>query len=131
MRLLQDTGDPFTHFVACVLLNRTSSKQVARVLPVLLARHGTPDAMVSADPGELAELLRPLGFFRSRAVRLIELAGDYARLGPSPELRGVGRYGWQSYEILFLGRRPEGVTDKALLLYLSHREASGHERVPL
>lgn len=123
-RLLQDVRQPWRHFAICALLNRARGAQVAELLPVLFRRHPTARALARADEGALAELLRPLGMQRVRARRLREIAawfeaGNVPVISGSPP--GAGRYAMDSFQILFLGHAPDGVTDRRLLAYLAER----------
>ena len=91
---------PFQLLVATVLSAQTTDVRVNSVTPALFERYPDATALASADPGELEELIRPTGFFRSKAQSLIGLARslDERFDGQVPEaledlvtLPGVGR----------------------------------------
>ena len=91
---------PFQLLVATILSAQTTDERVNQVAPALFARYPTPAEMAGADPGELEALIRPTGFFRSKARSLVgmaqaleerfggEVPGDMEHLVSLP---GVGR----------------------------------------
>lgn len=92
--------NPFELLVATVLSAQTTDKRVNDVTPTLFANFPTPAAMARADVAVLEEILRPLGFFRSKAKSLLglsrALADDFkgevpADLSALVQLPGVGR----------------------------------------
>ena len=57
-------SDPFT-LVICVLLSaQTTDAAVNKVTPELFKHWPTAEAMAEADPAEIAEVIRTIGFFR-------------------------------------------------------------------
>lgn len=95
-----DFTDPFTLLVATVLSAQTTDVRVNATTPTLFARYPTPAELAAADPDELEEILRPLGFFRSKARAVTGLsqalverhAGQVpARIEDLVALPGVGR----------------------------------------
>jgi endonuclease-3 len=95
-----DFADAFQLLVATVLSAQTTDVGVNKVTPVLFSRYPTPEALAGADPAELETILRPTGFFRSKARSVLGLAaavverhdgevpGSMAELTALP---GVGR----------------------------------------
>lgn len=65
--------NPFQLAVATVLSAQTTDERVNQVTPALFARYPTPDELGHAEVGELEALIRPTGFFRSKAKSLIGL----------------------------------------------------------
>ena len=63
----------FQLLVATVLSAQTTDQRVNQVTPALFARYPTPEELGQADPDELEALIRPTGFFRSKARSLIGL----------------------------------------------------------
>lgn len=99
-RPLLDFASPFQLLVATVLSAQCTDAMVNRVSPALFARYPTPRDLAVADPGELEELIRPTGFYRSKAAHLRSLAAVLeARFGGAVPatmeelvgLSGVGR----------------------------------------
>jgi endonuclease-3 len=95
-----DFADPFQLLVATVLSAQTTDARVNQVTPAVFARYPTPADLAAAEPGELEELIRPTGFFRSKARSLMglgrELASRYGGEVPATmedlvTLPGVGR----------------------------------------
>ena len=95
-----DFESPFQLLCATVLSAQCTDVRVNQVTPALFARYPDARAMAGAARPDLEELIRPTGFFRSKATSLLELSrdivdlhggdvpGDLARL---TALRGVGR----------------------------------------
>ncbi len=66
--------DAFQLLVATILSAQTTDERVNQVTPALFRRYPTPSDLSAADPGELEQLIRPTGFFRSKARSLIGMA---------------------------------------------------------
>lgn len=120
--LLQEElcDDAWKMLVACVLLNRTSFKQVRPVIKDLFTKYPTPESMSRADQAELALMLAKLGFQNRRARTLIRFSDEYARVSwvDLAELYGIGKYAVDSYDMFVMGRVAETVpNDKKLLAY--------------
>lgn len=120
--LVVQPDGPWRVLVGCCLLNKTSRKQADRVWPELFLRWPSPSAMASADAADLEELLRPLGFGRVRAKRLVEMSSAYAAGSWSDvvQLPGVGKYASDSWKIFVEGDRSSvDPDDKELKRYLA------------
>lgn len=87
--------------VICVLLSaQTTDVAVNKVTPELFRRWPTPEAMSQADPAELGEVIRTIGFWRSKAAHCVGasqmIVADYGGEVPGSmeeltRLPGVGR----------------------------------------
>ena len=95
-----DFTDPFTLLVATVLSAQTTDVRVNATTPTLFARYPGPAELAAADPDELEEILKPLGFFRAKARAVTGLAAALVeqfdgqvprRLEQLVSLPGVGR----------------------------------------
>lgn len=95
-----DFETPFQLLVATVLSAQCTDVRVNQVTPALFAHFPDAVAMAGASRDSLEELIRPTGFFRSKATSLLELSRDIVerhdgevpgRLKDLVELRGVGR----------------------------------------
>jgi methyl-CpG-binding domain protein 4 len=123
---LKYRSEPWKLLVACILLNRTSRRQVDGVIDDLFLDYPTPEALSQARERDLSELLHPLGMQRNRATRLIAFAEDWIALdfmwqGTTPNgltelsaLTGVGDYALDSYRMFVLNDRTVDPTDKEL-----------------
>jgi endonuclease-3 len=92
--------DPFQLIVATILSAQCTDKRVNSTTPTLFARFPDAAALAEADVAELEAIIRPVGFFRTKARNLIgmasaltqrydgEVPSDPAALGSLP---GVGR----------------------------------------
>ncbi|NEG90231.1 endonuclease III [Bifidobacterium aerophilum] len=93
-------SDPFELLVATVLSAQTTDKRVNSVTPALFAAYPDAAALAAANPEAVEDIIRPLGFFRSKAKHLLGLAStlDHEFAGVVPRtmdeltmLPGVGR----------------------------------------
>ena len=90
----------FELLVATVLSAQTTDKRVNSVTPELFAEFPDAHALGQADPDQVQQIVRPLGFQARRAKQLVSLASDLVDKygGEVPEdreslqsLAGVGR----------------------------------------
>lgn len=95
-----DYRNPFELLVATVLSAQCTDVRVNQVTPALFARFPDAATMAAADRDTLEELIRPTGFFRSKAESLLGLSRDIVerfggdvpgRQSDLVTLRGVGR----------------------------------------
>ncbi len=95
-----DFRNPFELLVATVLSAQTTDARVNSVTPELFALYPNPEALAQAAQEDLERILRPVGFFHSKATSLHYLAcglvENFAGEVPSTleelvTLRGVGR----------------------------------------
>jgi endonuclease-3 len=99
-RCALDFTTPLELLVATILSAQTTDKRVNETTPTLFRRYPDAAAYASADRAELETILRPLGFFRSKANSLLGLGAALveshdgevpARLDQLVKLPGVGR----------------------------------------
>lgn len=106
--------------VVCMMLNCTTRKQVEKVLPEFMRRWPNARDFIVAEPTEIADVIRSLGFANRRSQNLLKMTRHYLA-GPwehASELHGIGEYGARCWEMLF--RCEVGKTvpkDHALLEY--------------
>jgi endonuclease-3 len=95
-----DFTTPLELVVAVVLSAQCTDQRVNEVTPALFTRYRTAADYAGADRAELAELIRPTGFYRNKATSLIGLGAkvveDFGgevpgRLEDLVKLPGVGR----------------------------------------
>lgn len=95
-----DHDGPFQLLVATILSAQCTDARVNQVTPALFARYPTPEDLAGADPEELEQLIRPTGFFRSKATSLTGMAAALVerfggevpgRMEELTTLPGVGR----------------------------------------
>ncbi|TMB92313.1 MAG: endonuclease III [Chloroflexi bacterium] len=93
-------GTPLQLLVSVILSAQTTDERVNAVTPALFAKYRTAEDFATVPQAELEEMIRPTGFFRSKARAIREMSQDLVRLhgGEVPprmedlvELRGVGR----------------------------------------
>jgi methyl-CpG-binding domain protein 4 len=112
--------EPWRLLCACIMLNQTSAHQVWQILPEFFERYPDPDALVAADPDDVRDLIRSLGFQNRRCERLLGMTLDWMSGRRPPEhLHGIGKYASDSYRI-FIGRyldQEHDIQDKELRKY--------------
>ena len=67
-------ADPFQLLVATILSAQCTDEMVNKVTPRVFERYPDATALAHADPTELEDIIRPTGFFRSKARSLIGMA---------------------------------------------------------
>ncbi|GAA2546913.1 endonuclease-3 [Neomicrococcus aestuarii] len=95
-----DFSNPFELLVATVLSAQTTDVVVNEVTPVLFGKYPTPQALAEADLSDVQTIIKPTGFFRTKAENIVKLAQriyvDFdsvvpGRLEDLVTLPGVGR----------------------------------------
>ena len=91
---------PYTTLISCVLSLRTKDEVTEKAAIKLLSKYDTPEKMISADVKEIADLIYPVGFYRTKAKRIKEMSLTILRehngivpgsLEELLALKGVGR----------------------------------------
>ncbi len=95
-----DHRSPYRLVISVLLSAQTTDAQVNKVTPELFRRWPSPEALAAALPEEVAEVIRSLGFYKSKARHAVEAAqmivSDYGGEVPHTmaeltRLPGVGR----------------------------------------
>lgn len=95
-----DHGSPYRLVISVLLSAQTTDAQVNKVTPELFRRWPSSEALAAASPEEVAEVIRSLGFYKSKARHAVEAAqmivSDYGGEVPHTmaeltRLPGVGR----------------------------------------
>jgi endonuclease-3 len=60
-------GDPFRTLIGCILSLRTRDETTAEAVPRLFARAASPQAMLDLGERAIADLIYPVGFYRTKA----------------------------------------------------------------
>ena len=93
-------GNAFELLVATILSAQCTDERVNAVTPALFARYPDASSLAAATPEELEPIIRPTGFFRSKATSLLGMARIVAtthggaipaRMEDLVALPGVGR----------------------------------------
>lgn len=74
MKVELDHHTPWELLVATILSAQCTDQRVNQVTPNLFRRYTRPREYASADPAELEALIRPTGFFKTKAKNLIRCA---------------------------------------------------------
>jgi len=110
--------------VACMMLNRTTGKQVRPVLEELFSRWPNKEALAAADDCELRNVIAPCGMQAKRSIFLRKMSALYGKV-PVQNLPGVGKYATDSWKLFQLGEVPQ-VMDKQLKRYVTWLKLNGH-----
>lgn len=137
-----DHTNPFRLVISVLLSAQTTDAQVNRVTPELFRRFPTPEAMAAASPEEVAEIIRSLGFYKTKARHCVEAAqaivadfgGEVPRtMAELTSLPGVGRK--TANIVLNVGFGiVEGIAVDTHVNRIAHRlglSPKTHEREPL
>lgn len=137
-----DHTNPFRLVISVLLSAQTTDAQVNRVTPELFRRFPTPEAMAAASPEEVAEIIRSLGFYKTKARHCVEAAqaivADFGGEVPHTmaeltSLPGVGRK--TANIVLNVGSGiVEGIAVDTHVNRIAHRlglSPKTHEREPL
>lgn len=83
----------------------TKHVQVRRVLPVLFERYPDAQSLALASETELANILRPLGFYNRRAKSLKRFSAEYLSKDwvEAIDLYGIGKYANDAWHIFCVG----------------------------
>lgn len=115
---------PWKMLVACMMLNRTTGKQVRPVLEELFSRWPNKEALAAADDCELRNVIAPCGMQAKRSIFLRKMSALYGKV-PVQNLPGVGKYATDSWKLFQLGEVPQ-VMDKQLKRYVTWLKLNGH-----
>ena len=100
-------NQPWRMLIACILLNKTTAKQLLnnQVLQRVMDQWPSPGEMARADVDELQSLIQPLGLHRNRSRSLVRFSAEYlAKDWYYPiVLHGIGKYADDAYRIFCLG----------------------------
>lgn len=69
-----DHGSPFRLVISVLLSAQTTDAQVNKVTPLLFERWPTPEAMAGADVADVADTIKSLGFYKTKAKHAVESA---------------------------------------------------------
>ena len=137
-----DHTNPFRLVISVLLSAQTTDAQVNRVTPELFRRFPTPEAMTAASPEEVAEIIRSLGFYKTKARHCVEAAqaivADFGGEVPHTmaeltNLSGVGRKTANIVLNVSFGI-VEGIAVDTHVNRIAHRlglSPKAHEREPL
>ena len=96
----QQDHSPFKVLVSCIISLRTRDEVTAQASTRLFERADTPAAMKSLPVDEVAGLIYPAGFYRNKALQIVEISkrlmGEYGGMVPDEidellKFKGVGR----------------------------------------
>ena len=91
---------PFKVLVSCIISLRTRDEVTALASKRLFERAGTPESMQSVPVDEVAELIYPAGFYRTKALQIVDISkrliSEYGGAVPDEidqllTFKGVGR----------------------------------------
>lgn len=132
-QLLQEIyyDDPWKSQVCCILLNCTRRKQVDQIRDQLFSTYRTPLEMSNAEPDQLAQILRPLGFYNRRSRSLIKFSHEWiTKDWTHPrELHGIGEYAAASWDIFYKNEIWIEPNDGVLVKYLQWKRQQHYTRI--
>jgi endonuclease-3 len=100
-RSIQEIVDtPFVTLISCLLSLRTKDEVTAQASRRLLKKYNTPETLVQLSEQQIASLIYPVGFYKTKAKRIKEIAkiliekyeGKVPKnFGELLQLKGVGK----------------------------------------
>lgn len=69
-KITAETEDPFRVLIATILSQRTRDEMTERASGALFARYDTPEVIAVAPVADIERLIRPVGFYRQKAVQI-------------------------------------------------------------
>ncbi|MCK4266413.1 MAG: hypothetical protein KAX31_03970, partial [Thermoplasmata archaeon] len=66
--------DPYRVLISTILSQRTRDENTHAASSMLFSVHDTPASLAAADPKEIEDLIRPAGFYKQKAVKIIATA---------------------------------------------------------
>jgi methyl-CpG-binding domain protein 4 len=113
--------DPWKMLIGCIMLNQTGNKNVRQVIYTFFEKWPTPQSVLRANPDDIREHIRSLGFYNRRTNTIQKFSHDYINkpFKRISELHGIGKYAEDSYEIFINGNENVQPTDKILIRYLA------------
>mgnify|MGYP003657283686 CR=1 FL=1 len=125
----QYRDDPWKMLMICFMLNQTSHKQVDQIRDAFFNRFPNPESLTAASESEIAEMIRPLGFYNRRAKswklfseQWIAAVDKFGGTDISPEelskMRGIGKYALDSWKVFQLYDYDIEVDDHVLNWYV-------------
>jgi len=97
-------ADPFKVLIGCILSLRTRDETTALAAPRLFARAETPAAIIALGERAIADLIYPVGFYRTKARAIVGICRDL-----------IGR---------FEGRVPDSIDDLVTLKGVGRKTAN-------
>ena len=96
----EENGGPFSILIGTILSARTKDENTAKVVRALFARYGSARELAAARIKDVERIIRPIGFYRVKSQRIIEVARiidrQYGGVVPADmdklvQMPGVGR----------------------------------------
>lgn len=123
--LLQEIyiDDPWKILVCCILLNQTKRKQVDGIRDSFFEKWPNAKSLSRADVADVAKMIKSLGFYNRRSKTLIEFSKGWTdgQWKSPTELKGIGKYAMDSWEIFVNGKIVKKPTDHVLNDYIKWR----------
>lgn len=105
--------DPWKMLMICFMLNQTSHKQVDQVRHTFFDRFPNAESLTLASEPEIADTIRPLGFYNKRAkawkefsnqwiVAVDKYGGTNIPVIELEKMRGIGKYALDSWKVFQL-----------------------------
>ncbi|MFA5895286.1 MAG: endonuclease III [Thermoplasmata archaeon] len=69
-KITTETEDPFKVLISTILSQRTRDEMTEKASDQLYAKYDTPRAIAAAPTEDLERLIRPVGFYRQKAVQI-------------------------------------------------------------
>jgi hypothetical protein len=111
-------SDPWKVLAVCILLNRVRGSFADPIVRRFFERYRNAGEFITAWSRPVETIIRPLGLRTIRYRNLKRMTKDYLAKEPFDRIRGIGKYGRDSWMIFVEGNLNVKPTDKKLRLYL-------------
>src|SRR5256886_17071145 len=75
-KIVAETEDPFKVLISTILSQRTRDEMTEIASKQLFSKYDTAAELAAADAADLERLIKPVGFYRQKAVRILKGGRD-------------------------------------------------------
>jgi endonuclease-3 len=69
-KIVAEREDPFLVLISTILSQRTRDEMTERASHQLFSKYDTPSSLATADRADLERLIKPVGFYRQKAIQI-------------------------------------------------------------
>ncbi len=73
-KIVAETEDPFKVLISTILSQRTRDEMTEIASRQLFSKYDTPAELAAADAADLERLIKPVGFYRQKAIQIVKVS---------------------------------------------------------
>jgi len=73
-KIVAETEDPFKVLISTILSQRTRDEMTEIASRQLFSKYDTPAELAAADAGDVERLIKPVGFYRQKALQIVKVS---------------------------------------------------------